>query len=550
MRPLFIILTAAFMLSGSLPRALATDEPAAIAPSTLDEAREKAARENKNVLIVFSGAWDADCARLKQSTLVEGNVSTLLRERIVPLHIDVLTAPELTGKYHVRDVPLMVMIKPDGTEVDRWLGYQSANKFAEELASAIAGHPTLERLRAKVKPAEPQTRRELCELLINRGSYSDAMTELRRLYEQLEFSTTLNQMSDAWETYPSIIRILGSIRVVYPPAEDFLRTKRKAHVAEVTADPNDDDHADRIEDLDESLGQPAETLAFFRSLPKESRAYFALKHMAYSIMIDSRLYSEAVLLCSASEIARDIEKNSAKSNSPLIHGLIRTIYPIKGGEVIRQMYKGNTIYEASKFEPFAGVQDKPSARLIAEAVLKCDKSEEGAAILTAIAHRALDEQADAFLRSLDLPGLPAPAKQVASRPEAKQNWKSTPSEENSEVIRLEPYMVTTRTTGCIPLSVSLRIRFLKSEIKSHVPVHTPPTITTEALAPYRDGALLVALDGKSIKGKTWKWLGDFWVEGGEAGDQVTLILKGKGRDDCIYHEVKVKRVRPAALEKK
>jgi thioredoxin-related protein len=552
MRTLVTLFAVAFILNGPIFRVLAANEPVATSISMFDEAREKAATENKGVLLIFSGAWDSDCARLEQSTLSDGKVSTLLRERTIPVRINVLTAPELTGKYHVRDVPLMVLIKPDGTEIDRWLGYHSAGKFAEELTNSLAGHPTLELLRAAVIPAEPKTRRELCETLINRGSYADAMTELRRLYEQLEFSNDPDLKRQKQVIYTRVIRILGSIREAHPPANDFLTTKRKIHAAEVSADPTDTAHARRVAALDWSLGQPDETLAFFHSLPKESLAYETLKKSAFDILVNKRDYSEAITLFSAPHHTREIEKDAAMMGMPIMHVLlaaIHTMYPLQGGELIKLLHKNFTQRWTKAFEPFAGTHDSDGARAIAEIILKSDKSEDGAAILTASARRALGDQADAFLLSLNLPGLPAPAKSVVGQTDEDPNWKSSPYEEDSDVIRLEPYMVTARTTGCIPLSLGLPAKSLKIEIKSHIPVHTPPTITLAALESFRNGALLVAINGKSIKGKTWKWLGDFWLEGGEAGDQVTLVLKGKGLDDCIYHEVTVKRVRPAKMVK-
>jgi len=531
----------------------AVTEPATTPELTFDQAHDSAAKDNKLLLLIFYGDWDADCARLDQSTLADTKVSALLRDRAVSVHIDVLTTPELTAKYHVRDVPLMVLIKSDGTEADRWLGYQSADKFAHELASTLAGHPTLEQLRAEVKPAEPQTRRQLCDMLLDRGSYTDAVTELRRLYEQLEFSTDKKQKHPNQSVHNQVIRRLGSIREAFPPVGDFLRAKRTAHAAEVSANPADSIHAQRVASIDWSLGQSDDTLAFFHSLPKESAACTSLKKPVFDILVKNRSYAEATTFFPATELAHEIEKLSVGLGMPImqiLYGAIHAMYPLQGGEIIKFMHKSFTQRWAKQFEPFAGIQDRIGARQIAEIILKCDKSDEGAAILTASARRALGDQADAFLRALDLPGLPPPEKPTRIVSDDESNTVAAPFEEDSQVIRLEPFIVTTRTTGCIPLSLGLPAMNLKKAITSHVNVRTPSTITTESLTPYRNGVLLVAINGKSIKGQTWKWLGDFWLEGGEAGDQVTLVLKGKGSDDCVYHQVTVKRVRPSALDKK
>lgn len=555
MRHFLSLLAVALALSAPLTSLRAATEPANAPVPTFDQARDSAARDNKLLLIIFSGDWDPDCARLDQSTLADGKVAAVLRERAVSVHIDVLTAPELTAKYHVRDVPLMVLVKPDGTEVDRWLGFQSADRFAQEFASTLAGHPTLERLRAEVKPAEPQTRQNLCATLIGRGSYSDAVTELRRLYEQLEFSTEKKRMQKNQNLlgHIQVIRRLGSLREAYPPAGDFLRAKRTAHAAEVSADPTDTNHAQRVASIDWSLGQSDDTLAFFHSLPKKCPAHTSLKKPVFDILVKNRIYAEAATLFSSTEHAHEIERLSVGLGMPImqiVYGVIHAMFPLQGGEIIALMHKSFTQRWARQLEPFVGIQDRVSARQIAEVILKCDRSEEGAAIITASAKRALGDQADGFLRSLELPGLPPAEKPGSVRSDDEPATIAAPFEEDPQVIRLEPFVVTTRTTGCIPLSLGLPAKSLKQKITHHVTVSTPSTITTESLMPFRKGVLLVAINGKSIKGRTWKSLGDFWLEGGEAGDQVVLVLKGKGSDDCVYHQVTVKRVRPAALEKK
>ncbi|MFT3867696.1 MAG: thioredoxin family protein [Nibricoccus sp.] len=547
----FLTLTATiFALTIPLISLRAADEPAVPSEPTFDQAKDSASKENKLVLLVFTGAWDANCARLDQSTFADRHVASLLRERAVLVHIDVLTNPELTAKYHVRDVPLMVLIKPDGTETDRWFGYQPPEKFLQEFGNTLAGHPTLERLRAEVKPAESQTRVQLCSTLINRGSYADGVIELRRLYEQLEFSTDKARHNQS--THTQVIRQFGSIREAYPPADEFLRAKRAAHVAEVSANPADSIHAQRVATIDWGLGQPDETLTFFHSLPNGSAAYISLKKPVFKILVKNRTYAEAVTLFPATEHAREIEIETAFLGMPImqvLYGAIHASMPLNGGEFIKSLHKTITQSWTRKFEPFAGIQDVTGARLIAEKILKGDKSEEVVDLIAASARRALGEEAGAFLRSLNLPGLPPPEKSLPVASDDEPDSTTAPYEEQSEIIRLEPFVVTTRTTGRIPLTLGLPARNLKQKINSHVFVSAPSN-TSENLMPYRNGVLLVAINGKSIKGQTWKQLGDFWLEGGEAGDQVTLILKGKGRDDCIYHQITVKRVRPSTQTSK
>lgn len=525
-------------------RADETPPPTAV-PSAYEQAAAQAAQENKPLLLIFTGAWEPDCATLEES-LTNRSVRQQLENRIVVARIDVLTAPALTAKLHVRDVPLMILLKPDGTELDRWLGAQRASHFADELPQALNGHPSLERLRAEIKPSKTETRRTLADQLIARGSYADALVELRRLYEQLEYGTTKTELRANRNERRRVIALLGSIRDAHPPAGDFLRAKRTSHATDAAPPTNQSKYAQRIANIDTALDRPDDTLTYFRSLPVDSPAYGQLRSNAFLKLVENKGYAEATALYKPEIIAKNIEYAS-KLPWSLVHGIIRVRFPIKAGELIKLLHTAITAKYANDFEAYAGIQDKAGARLIAEMTLKHDRSEQAAPLLARAARRALGENADDFLRSLEIPGLPPP--QITNAlPEPI--YAASEEDDDNPVMKLSPFHVTTRTYGIIPFEVSMPGIFISKKITGHLPVKTTSATSPEALAPYREGGWLVAINGKPIKNQEWSWLHDFWLEGGETGTPVTLILKGANHDDCIYREVTVKRVRPQSSEKK
>lgn len=529
----------------ALPCLRADETPATPStPSPFEQAAAEAARENKNILLVFTGKWEPACTELEDDCLRTEKVKNLLTTQTIVARIDVLNQPELTAKYHVRNVPLMILLRPDGREVDRWLSAVSASRFAEEFSLSLGGHPTIERLRSEVKPAKPETRRDLANTLFARGSYADALTELKRLYEQLEYGTTKQQLRANRRERNRVITLLGEIHRAYPPAAEFLRTKRSAHATDAAPPANQTKYTARVASIDVALDQPDETLAYFRSLPAGCGARNEIRSQAFLLLIKNKEYAEAAALYKPEELVNQIEQY-AKIPWSIVHTIIRARFPIKGGDFIKLFHSGFTYRFTQSFEVYAALQNKEAARQIATAIIKRDRSEQAVPFLAKAAHRALGDNADAFLRSLEIPGLPSPGKiSAADAPEPIDTSTNDDDEDAAPVVKLSPFVVSTRTFGAVPLDLFMPIVQTQKKIQGHPKIKTPADVGLETLVPYRAGGWLVAINGKSVKEQEWKWLTDFWFQGGETGTPVTLILRGTGFDDCIYREITVKRVRP------
>jgi thioredoxin-related protein len=117
-------------------------------------AQEKAERENKVILLYFSGSdWCGPCIRLKKEVFDSGEFSALAENRLVLVRADFprqkknKLSPEQTthnealaerfnsaGKF-----PLVVLMNPHGEVIHEWDGYipGAKDKFLKELAEEI-----------------------------------------------------------------------------------------------------------------------------------------------------------------------------------------------------------------------------------------------------------------------------------------------------------------------------------------------------------------------------------------------------------------------------
>lgn len=544
-RPTLLSRMLALVLCLSTLRALCDGTVAPAGSFNLEAVAAKATREGKSILIVFKGGWDKEGARLEESCLSSNHITSLIDKHLVRADIEVLGAPDLTSRFHVTDVPMMVLLRPDGTEIDRWLGYRSGANLARELSQALQGNTSLKRMRSEVVPSDPATRRRLCYTLVNRGSYDDALVELRRLYAQVEYDMPQNRRSQA-NVQLWIIRLLGAIRAAHPNSENFLLERLEEHTADAHEPGASGTPASRVAGINAALGRPDDTLEFFSSFPLGSKAHKELRSTVFGMYVERKRWEDAVALFPAEEIASKIDR-LGRIPWGLVHAIVRVRFPLRAGELMRTAHVQLAGRWVRYFQPYAAVKDTAGARKIAEIILRHDQSEQAATLLTLATRRVLGEDGDAFLRSLNVKGLPV----QDSRPDLVKEAASDDSDDEDSgepVVKLSPYLVSTRSVGAIPLNLALPSLSSSKQVPSHLPLRTPTGVTAENLAPYRLGGWLVAIENRSIKGWKWDALREFWLEGAETGSPVKLVVKGIGQDDCIYREVTVKRMRRPVVE--
>ncbi|MCI0341710.1 MAG: thioredoxin family protein [Planctomycetales bacterium] len=109
---------------------------AASVPEALRDVFEKARAEGKLVLIKFSAEWCLPCKQMSKVTLEDPAVKALVEEGFVFREVDTDKEPGIGRALGVSGIPDLRILGPDGTEVDRRVGYEPPAEFATRLRRA------------------------------------------------------------------------------------------------------------------------------------------------------------------------------------------------------------------------------------------------------------------------------------------------------------------------------------------------------------------------------------------------------------------------------
>jgi thiol:disulfide interchange protein len=101
-----------------------------------DLALEKAQAENRAILIDFWAVWCKECKEMDKHAFQDPHVRSLLDEFIL-LKVDVDDVPQLKSQFLVVGMPTVVVVSPDGTEITRAVGYQTADQMYKVLKEAL-----------------------------------------------------------------------------------------------------------------------------------------------------------------------------------------------------------------------------------------------------------------------------------------------------------------------------------------------------------------------------------------------------------------------------
>lgn len=87
--------------------------------TNLAAANKKAAKENKLVLIHFTADWCRPCKSLETFVFSSPHVTTIMKENVVPVKIDVDLQPDLVTEFGISGVPADVVVTPTGRVVTK-----------------------------------------------------------------------------------------------------------------------------------------------------------------------------------------------------------------------------------------------------------------------------------------------------------------------------------------------------------------------------------------------------------------------------------------------
>lgn len=107
-------------------------------PSVLAKEELLVSKNGKPTLLVFSAPWCPACIRMQTETYPTAPVSAQLKNvNFVKLNSDLPENYELSEKFHIKAIPTLILLNPEGEEVYRWLDYQAAKAFAKSLEQEV-----------------------------------------------------------------------------------------------------------------------------------------------------------------------------------------------------------------------------------------------------------------------------------------------------------------------------------------------------------------------------------------------------------------------------
>ena len=148
---LALLLPVALLL---LPPASASAAGVRWTEGSFEAALAKAKAEGKPVLLDLYATWCGPCHKLDAEVFPAEEVANIT-DGMVAMRIDAESEAgiPLVERYHVVGYPTVLLLRADGTEIDRIFGFLPAPAFATALTDDLSGKGTLEALRDQVKAA-------------------------------------------------------------------------------------------------------------------------------------------------------------------------------------------------------------------------------------------------------------------------------------------------------------------------------------------------------------------------------------------------------------
>jgi thioredoxin-related protein len=154
---------------------------------TFKDVLAKAGAEKKPIMIDFYTDWCRWCDTLDAKTYSDAKVGAFIDKNVVPYKIDAEKGEgiEVAKKYGVRAYPTVLLIKSDGEEIDRLLGYMPPDKFLQTLDDYLKGVNTLGALKAEVakNPNDTSAQYQIAAKYSMQGDLASASPYYKKMLE-------------------------------------------------------------------------------------------------------------------------------------------------------------------------------------------------------------------------------------------------------------------------------------------------------------------------------------------------------------------------------
>ncbi len=254
----------------------------------IEQACAEADRDGRRVVVVdFFTTWCGPCRQLDQVTWPDPAVSAWLKAEAVFLKVDGEKDEALTKAFRVSAFPTILLLRPDGTELDRLVGYRTAPAFLSDAKSALAGEDSLTRARKAVaagKPNPAAARYILAKELLGKGLAAEALEEYLWVFDHaLEYDLAM-----AGVRLSFLLLDVQLIAQTLPAALEALGQRRDRAEERVRADPGAVQDAQDAACLHRVLDEPHRTVALFDQVKDGSARRFLAEEALDLLLADGR----------------------------------------------------------------------------------------------------------------------------------------------------------------------------------------------------------------------------------------------------------------------
>ncbi|MCC6409333.1 MAG: thioredoxin family protein [Planctomycetes bacterium] len=369
-----LVVVAVVALTAVLFQVLARESPA------LSDALARASREQRVVLVDYFTTWCAPCKRMDETTWKDPRVQAWLDTRGVLVRLDAERETELATRHGIDAYPTVLVLRADGTVVDRLVGFRDAKTLLADVEAALDGRDSVTRAKeaSADKPNDPMRRGRYADELVRAGRHAEALAEYLWCFDHG------NETPGYYGVRLSFL--LSSIEELaeeYPPALDALRERRDAAEARLLAGADSDaDVADALE-LNDRLGEPGRSLELVDRLLANGPLSAALKFQMLSRLVEplglAGRYRQLLALTDAPVAFVDYQLRT--------HAFLAKGPEAHEGRVNERLQRESVVAATLVYEALLDAGREAEARELVDTVLDRDASAATFALLVASAAR-------------------------------------------------------------------------------------------------------------------------------------------------------------------
>jgi tetratricopeptide (TPR) repeat protein len=190
----------------------------------------------------------------------------------------------------------MLFLKPDGSELDRIVGYKTSKEFLSQAQDALAGKNAVARAKEKLAGHEkdPQARSGYADELARAGRYEEALAEYLWCFDEGHKADP----SYSGVRASFLLRDITMLGKSHPPAIKALEDRRDAAESRVVDGSGSDDDLGDAVSLNRALNARGRTLALYERAKKQGPLTPVMKRRfsreLLAPLVESRRYQDAL----------------------------------------------------------------------------------------------------------------------------------------------------------------------------------------------------------------------------------------------------------------